>query len=159
MNKHLCRAKRKDNNEWIYGYVCRYGHTGKEKWYIIPEYASALYVIEIDPKTIERCTGFSDKNGRIIFEGDIFKIPDEIWTIICFASSGQEHNSSDVENYGVVGFDEDTGCYDFVKYKFNKNSVETALHKNHVITFPKLVSELEIFGKIQDNPNLLDIVS
>lgn len=54
MKKYTCRAKRKDNNEWIYGYVCRYGHTGKEKWYIIPEYASALYSVEVIPETIGR---------------------------------------------------------------------------------------------------------
>lgn len=88
MREILFRGKRTDNGEWVSGYICRYGWIGKEKDYIIPDYASALYTAEIDPETVGQYTGLTDMNGRKIFEGDT------VW------------NSYD-EDYGKVEWDND----------------------------------------------------
>ena len=71
MKQKIYRAKSMDKNEWVYGYYCCYGYTGQEKHYIIPKYASTLYVIEIDFKTLGESTRLPDVNGKEIFEGDI----------------------------------------------------------------------------------------
>ena len=42
-NRYLFKAKRVDNGEWVQGYIVKYGYTGREKYYIVPEYASDLY--------------------------------------------------------------------------------------------------------------------
>ena len=73
-DRYLFKAKRVSNGEWIVGGLVRYGFTGKEKYYIVPDYASDLYAIEIDPSTICQCTGLKDKNGNLIWENDIVKI-------------------------------------------------------------------------------------
>lgn len=69
----LSRGKRIDNGEWIEGFYCSYGHTGDIKHYIIPDYASALYAIEIVQKTLSWCSDAVDKNKTRIFTGDIVR--------------------------------------------------------------------------------------
>lgn len=73
-DRYLSKAKRIANGDWLVGYVVKYGYTGREKYYIVPSYASDLYAIEIDPSTICQCTGLKDKNGELIWENDIVKI-------------------------------------------------------------------------------------
>lgn len=68
MRKILFRGKTLDNGERVYGYyVHQYG-------------ADEIYLFEptddfdsrhIDPNTVGECTGFTDKNGKEVFEGDI----------------------------------------------------------------------------------------
>lgn len=70
-DRYLSKAKRISDGEWVVGYIIRYGYTGKEKYYIVPSYASDLYCFLIDKNTICRCTGLNDKNGNLIWENDI----------------------------------------------------------------------------------------
>ena len=108
------------------------------------------------PETVGQYTGLTDKNGKKIFEGDILKFDDEIWSSY-YTSCGTEYDSWKIENYGVVGFDDDYAKYDFVKYKYNENSVEADLHENNTIEFADFVKDLEVIGNIHDNPELLEV--
>lgn len=124
MNREiLFKAKRIDSykGDWVQGYLVRYGFTGQEKYYIVPDYASDLYGIAIDPETICQYTGLTDKDGKKIWENDILSAnldesyPDDTtYAKVVWHKNGwktQEKNSNDYdlmgifdeENYVVVG--------------------------------------------------------
>ena len=133
MREILFRGKRTDNGEWVQGYPCRYGWTGKEKDYIIPDYASALYTVEIDPSTVGQYTGLTDMNDKKIFEGDIIQVKFEfppcdpgIW----------------YENYEVY-FDDEShewrvkrGSYTYSLWEYDQDCVVVG----NVYDSPKLLS-------------------
>lgn len=76
--RYLCRAKRLDTGEWVTGnYVtycgkpCIYREIMDEDSFIREKY----WFYDVDPATVGRCTGREDKNGKLIFEGDILSCP------------------------------------------------------------------------------------
>lgn len=121
--------------------------------YAIMKFNSEMEILEIGSE-VEQYTGLTDKNRKKIFEGDIFKFPDEVWES-SYTSCGTEWDSWEVENYGVIGFDEYTARFDFVQYRYNENSVEADLHENNCLEFAEFVKKLKIIGNIHDNPELL----
>ena len=135
--RYLFRAKRVDNGEWVQGYIVKYGYTGREKYSIVPEYASDLYSFLIDPSTICRCTGLKDENGKQIWENDIL------------------HNG----NYFVVKWNEPCARFDIVL----NNSCNIPIGKwepmicdwktNDFKEYRKAV-DYEVIGNIFDNPEL-----
>lgn len=82
MNKNsgLYRAKRKDNGEWLMGYMWR----GASCVYIIPHNLGISYddktkrisavAHEVDPDTICLYSGITDNCGNIIFDGSLIRM-------------------------------------------------------------------------------------
>ena len=69
-NRYLFRGKRKDNGEWIQGYL--YGIW--ERRYILWGMTNDIpNMVEVEPSTICKCTGGKDKNSKLIYENDIVK--------------------------------------------------------------------------------------
>lgn len=82
------------------------------------------------PNTLiwKQCTGLKDKNGKLIYEGDIVEYLDDYWIII--------YNKPRME-WGLMGYDYAIYGRDIKKYDLD-------------------VVSCEIIGNIHENPELLE---
>ena len=80
--RHLCRAKRTDNSEWVEGfYFCMTHPEGRYMHHFIIPVGADLSLgtpieniqVEVDSDTICWCTGLKDNNEKLIWENDIVK--------------------------------------------------------------------------------------
>jgi len=80
-DRYLFRGKRFDDGEWIIG-----GLVHTEDHWITGRNGELEYIKE---STIGQCTGLKDKNGKLIFEGDVVNYQ--------YASWDSEENNVTVE--------------------------------------------------------------
>jgi len=133
MREHmgLFRGKRIDNGEWVEGN--RFGDElivpKGQLVYIMPYNRLCtpdVFAYPVDPDTVGECTGLSDKNGKLIFEGDIVE--------------GRDYDEED--GFGVIEW------YDGAWEVGNGEWCGT-FHSNYN------GFEFEIIGNIHDNPEFL----
>lgn len=78
-DRHLYKAKRTDNGEWVEGcllidfvtgqyFIHTYGNSVNESEKVNEEGCLRFLALEVDPSTICQCTGVPDKKGKRIFE-------------------------------------------------------------------------------------------
>ena len=133
MREILFRGKRVGDGEWVVGTLVKMGPVGYVRHFILPDYASAFYDIEVDPATVGQYTGLTDKNGEKIFEGDI---------ITCSQYLGGNFVDYHIEKgyvemkFGAFGLHRKQGYY-----RPFKDWLEDY--------------EFEVTGNIHDNPELL----
>lgn len=142
MREILFKGKKKDNGEWIEGYLFDDGMLGEKQMFIgklvIAPYEGPIRgkwtVIangfdEVDPDTLCQFTGLCDKNGKRIWESDV------VWLVY----DGKEHI------YQIV--------WDNSELDFKATNGE----ENYGSNFEYLLccDEIEVIGNIFDNKELL----
>lgn len=135
MREHmgLYRGKRTKNGEWVEGFYLEFSDpiTGIHERYIqtVKPDGRLDLMHRVDPDTVGECTGLSDKNGELIFEGDI-----------C-----DHHVQGDIlVNRGVVNWDAKNG-----RWAFQLNTMNPCFYMHNPDAW-------EIIGNIHDNPELLE---
>lgn len=151
MREILFRGKRKDNGEWIEGYIVKLGKesfSDPERYGIcnkaIPIGGSAVcYNLKIDeviPETVGQFTGLTDKNDNKIFEGDIISAitldtGNEQRAVVCFGNFIDENNGDE-----YIGF--------FIDF----DGIKTTITQ---LTMEECKNRIEVIGNIHDNQELL----
>jgi len=135
MDRYLYRGKIKNGDKFVVGFI--YKSSQNEDMIINIQGGGVV----VDPTTIGQCTGLKDKNGELIFEGDIIKVG--IW-------SHRLSNVGPIEAYIAEGNEEviyRDGCFGFL-WGFRR---EFNTFRNFVNT------HFEIVGNVHDNPELMEV--
>lgn len=153
MRDIIFRAKTKQG-EWVYGLLDSSYFRPNEKYYYIHNCETDNIEHEVIPETVGQFTGFTDLNGKKVFEGDIVKDVSCYLTHLIYVEQGMEtlqqaEKNKKWGNIGVVKFClEEVGscgcCYQsFVGSGFKANEID--------------ISKCEVIGNIHDNPELLEV--
>ena len=127
-DRYLYRAKRIDNGEWTYGYL--YGIW--ERKYILWGMTNDVpNMTEVAPSTICKCTGLSDKNGKLIWENDI-----------CIITDG---TLDEEDGYFRLDWEIDRAMFEF-------EGTGICANFDNVSGY-----DCEVVGNIFDNPELLEV--
>lgn len=141
MREILFRGKRKDNGEWLEGYLFHDVDSGETEIQFM-QYETDDYGVEcwrngyeVDPETVGQFTGMTDKNGTRIFEGDIIRL----------GGDDLPHWYKEGETVVVKCDNRYTGYQPLCDYDSDCGTFVES-------------TECEVIGNIHDNPELLGVV-
>lgn len=132
-NRYIFRGKRKDNGEWIEGWITTQYKKGFDGEILFTRIKSNVFgggEHLVDTETVGQCTGLKDKNGKLIFEGDVVE-------------------------------DEQSGICYFIKW-FSECACYSLANRNGEMNFgcdefEMFLNDLSVIGNIHDNPELLEV--
>lgn len=139
-----------DNGEWVEGQFVPSNTNDGYRMYII---ANAKWdnsddgldlletdIYEVDPSTLGECTGLRDKNGKLIFEGDI---------VLAYYNS-EEKTATGTIRYGKFMDTDSLDDYGYLGWYIEV--------QGHCISILQPEADgicIEVIGNIHDNPELL----
>lgn len=122
IDRYLFRGKREKDEQWEYGAFWQSNSSIIDK---------SGYSQKVIPETVGQCTGLKDKNGKLIFEGDILK-------------SRYDNFSPENVTLEVVVW------YENSWFKKQRNSVDLMDEK-------EMLPYSEVCGNVHDNSELLEV--
>lgn len=143
MREIIFRGKRVDNGEWFYGVPINM---------VVDGFGFSTYLdgFKVIPETVGEYTGLKDKNGKRIFEGDLFVPYTYGEKDNDFAGVIEKRGASFVlrsKNYADSRLDD---CVEKIFSHYQPNVGEIFVPKNEV-------AQGEVIGNIHDNPELLEV--
>ncbi|GIP55933.1 YopX family protein [Paenibacillus vini] len=96
MREYKFRGKRVDNGEWVCGNLVTYFNKPS-----IQDYAQSNgEIFAVDPETVGQYTGLKDRNGKDIYEEDVYYDPNkEMNMVVCYDSIQARYKAVPIELY------------------------------------------------------------
>ena len=148
-DRYLFRGRRYDNGEWITGWITsqfKKCTDGEVLTYIKSNvFGGGEHLVNTE--TVGQCTGLKDKNGKLIFEGDIFRY---------------KYEYDYQPTYGVVYYQNDydqyrrhNPCGYVIKWQGITRTAEEL--RMDLPFWCGTKSNAEVCGNIHDNPEFLEV--
>lgn len=106
---------------------------------VVNDVKTESYSVSLDDCVIMQCTGLKDKNGKLIYEGDILRVT----------------GSQDTTGFGVVEYLQ-SGCQFNISGYLNKSNPYFPRRKGEYYQHLQEWLFTEIIGNIYENPELLE---
>ena len=137
------KAKRLDNKEW----TCGYFYEENDNTYIIENLQKKSMLnrnipYKVAPATVCQFTGFLDKNGKEIYEGDVLR--SDLYPFSCI-----EDNAYD-NYYGTIGWSEEEASFYIMAVKSPKSSVRGISDGICDTIMQKMMLDFEVVGNIHE---------
>lgn len=137
------KAKRLDNKEW----TCGYFYEENDNTYIIENLQKKSMLnrnipYKVAPATVCQFTGFLDKNGKEIYEGDVLR--SDLYPFSCI-----EDNAYD-NYYGTIGWSEEEASFYIMAVKNPKSSVRGISDGICDTVMQKMMLDFEVVGNIHE---------
>ena len=145
MNERYCfRGKRADNGEWSYGAYLEQYHSQRsgriDAIFCSDETKTHRYAAGCG--TVGQCAGLRDKNGTLIFEGDILRFYEHYTE-----PDGEldDADSRDIQPVVWCGW-RDYPAFDLADHDFDSNGLSALFGAGYSV---------EVIGNVHDDPGLL----
>lgn len=154
MREILFRGKRIDNGGWVAGFYVLdpQANEGEESQiYYTNKHPCgwALVPFSVVPETVGQYTGWTDKNGKKIFEGDILKYTRKNWH-----EPFSSKNGTDLIGFLEIYYDDTCSTFKYWHYDENRKLFGSGFLLLNDSRAEETI--IEVIGNVYDNPELLE---
>jgi len=167
-DRHICRAKRIDSREWVEGNFITNERDSTKAYigYLFDVRNGVIEdfdIVEVIPSTVCQCTGLPDKNGKKLWENDVYKWTDTAWGIctgiVKFGRYEQDGSGGEYRSTECIGWYMQVVKVELFDFTGETQAEAESNYPSYMRTFSLLQlleMEHEYLGNIFDNPELLE---